>query len=91
MEHLSPAIRWGRENEAKAGKCYLEGSQADGEDMVAGLQPTGLHLLPEKSFLGASSDGKICNSVDTCCYGCLEIKYPYSIKGLLLLNSLPMK
>ena len=50
MEHLSPAIRWGRENEAKARKCYLEGSQADGEDIVAGLQPTGLHLLPEKAF-----------------------------------------
>ena len=25
LEHLPPAIRWGRESEAKARKCYLEG------------------------------------------------------------------
>lgn len=88
LEHLPPAIRWGRENEAKARKCYLEGRQAVGEDMV--VQPTGLHLLPEKSFLGASSDGKIlCKSVDTCCYGCLEIKCPYSIKGTVTIELTP--
>ena len=54
------------------------------------VQPTGLHLLPEKSFLGASSDGKIlCKSVDTCCYGCLEIKCPYSIKGTVTIELTP--
>ena len=36
--------------------------------------------MPEKAFLGASSDGLVtCISVDTCCLGCLEIKCPYSI------------
>ena len=54
------------------------------------VQPTGLHLLPDKSFLGASSDGKIlCKSVDTCCYGCLEIKCPYSIKGTVIIELTP--
>ena len=73
LEHLPPAIRWGKENEAKARQCYLEGRQAVGKDMV--VEPTGLHFLPDKSFLGASSDGKIlCKSVDTCCYGCLTIE-----------------
>ena len=90
LEHLPPAIRWGKENEAKARQCYLEGRQAVGEDMV--VQPTGLHLLPDKSFLGASSDGKIlCKSVDTCCYGCLEIKCPYSIKGIVTIELTPLE
>ena len=43
----------------------------------------GLHLMQEKAFLGASSDGLVtCTSVDTCCLGCLEInkiKCAYSI------------
>ena len=51
------------------------------------VQPTGLHLLPDKSFPGASSDGKIlCKNVDTCCYGCLEIKCPYSIKDIVTIE-----
>lgn len=88
LEHLPPAIRWGKENEAKARLCYLEDRQAAGEDMI--VQPTGLHLLPDKSFLGASSDGKIlCKSIDTCCYGCLEIKCPYSIKGTVTIELTP--
>ena len=41
----------------------------------------GLHLVPEKSYLQASSDGKVfCTSVDTCCTGCIDIKCPYSIE-----------
>ena len=88
LEHLPPAIWWGRENEAKARKCYLEGRQAVGEDMV--VQLAGLHLLSDKSFLGASSDWKVlCKSVDTCCYGCLEIKCPYSIKGTVTIELTP--
>jgi len=90
LRHLPPAMRWGKENEAKARECYLVNRQSVGEDMV--VQPTGLHLLPEKSFLGASSDGKIlCRSTDTCCYGCLEIKCPYSIKGAITIELTPME
>ena len=88
MEHIPPAMRWGKENEAKARQCYLENRQSIGEDMI--VQPTGLHLLPDKSFLGASSDGKIlCRSTDTCCYGCLEIKCPYSIKSTITIELTP--
>ena len=44
------------------------------------VKRSGLHFMPEKAFLGASSDGSVtCTSVDTCCLGCLEIKCPYSI------------
>ena len=80
----------GQKNEGKARQCYLEGRQAVGEDMM--VQVTGLYVLPDKSFLGASSDGKIlCKNVDTCCYGCLEIKCPYSIKGIVTIELTPFE
>ena len=38
------------------------------------MQPTGLHILPDTSFQGAPSDGKVLRkNVGTSCYGCLEI------------------
>jgi len=44
------------------------------------VKDSGLHLMPSKAYLGASSDSKVtCTSMDTCCSGCLEIKCPYSI------------
>ncbi len=77
-----PQIRWGRDNEPLACKCYLESRKTVGEDIV--FESAGLSLLQEKSYLGASSDGKlICKSVDTCCIECLEIKCPCSIEGSL--------
>ena len=81
MQHVPPQIRWDREKEDAAHKCYIANRKACGEDMV--VESTGLHLLPEKPYLGASSDGKVIytNIVDTCCIGCLEVKYPYSIEG----------
>ena len=83
-----PQIRWGRDNEPLARKCYLENRQAAGEDIV--FESAGLSLLAEKSYLGASSDGRLtCKSVDTCCIGCLEIKCPYSIKGSLTITLTP--
>ena len=86
--HLPPQIRWGRDNEPLACKCYLEDRKKLGEEMS--FEPTGLYLLPEKSYLGASSDGKLtCTSVDTCCIGCLEIKCPYSIDGQLTISLTP--
>ena len=58
LRHLPPALRWGQQNEIKARQCYVMNRQAFKEDMI--VEPTGLHLLPGKSFLGASSDGKFC-------------------------------
>ena len=46
--------------------------------------------MPEKAYLGASTDGKvICRSGDTCCTGCLEIKCPYSINGNITVEMSP--
>ena len=85
---VPPQIRWGRDNEPLARKCYLESWRTVGEDIV--FESAGLSLLQEKSYLGASSDGKlICKSVDTCCVGCLEIKCPYSIEGSLTISLTP--
>ena len=79
MQHVPPQIRWGKQNEDKARQLYIENRKAVGEIMQ--VTCCGLHLMPEKSYLGASSDGKVfCTSVDTCCTGCIEIKCPYSIE-----------
>ena len=59
---MPPQIRWGRDNESTACKHFLENRKANGEEMV--FEPSGLHLLPEKSYLGASSDGKLTNLLD---------------------------
>ena len=88
--HIPPQIRWGRNNEPLARKCYLENRQTAGEDIV--FESAGLSLLAEKPYLGASSDGRLtCKSVDACCIGCLEIKCPYSIKGSLTITLTPDK
>ena len=57
MKGLPPQICWGQENEDKAQRCYIENRKAAGETMVVKL--SGLHLMPEKAFLGASSDGLV--------------------------------
>ena len=54
MQHIPPQICWGRENEDAARKCYIANRKACGEDMV--VESTGLRPLPEKHYLGASSD-----------------------------------
>ena len=72
MQHVPPQIWWGKENENKARQLYIENRLAVGE--VLEVTPSGLHLMVEKPFLGASSDGKVhCSSVDTCCFGCIEM------------------
>ena len=54
------------------------------------FESTALYLLTEKFFLGVPSDGKLlCTSVDTCCYGCLEMKCSYSIDGTVTVNLIP--
>ena len=63
LKNLPPQMRWGRENKVKARKCYIEDRQAAGEMMT--VAPSGLHLMPEKAYLGASSDGLvICSNVN---------------------------
>jgi len=56
------------------------------------VEQSGLHLMPEKVYLGASSDGQVtCTSIDTCCIGCLEIKCPYSIDKCITIEMLPIE
>ena len=56
------------------------------------FEPSGLHLLPEKSYLGASSDGKLtCLTSDTNYIGYLEIKCPYSIDGTSTVSMKPLE
>ena len=86
---MPPQMRWGKDNESTARKLYLENRKSCGEEMI--FEPSGLHLLPEKSYLGTSSDGKLtCKSADTCCNGCLEIKCPYSIGGMITISMKPL-
>ena len=88
LKKIPPQIRWGRENEAKARHCYIENRRQCGEDMV--VEASGLHLLPNKSFIGASPDGRIlCRNIDTCNHGCLEIKCPYSINHNVTVTMTP--
>ena len=78
MKTLPPQILWGRQNEQKAIRCYIDNHLAVGEEMT--FTPSGLHLMSDKSYLGASSDGIVlCANVDTLCRGCVEVKCPYSI------------
>ena len=88
MQHVPPQIRWGRENEDAARKCYIAYRKTCGEDLF--VESTGLHLLPEKPYLGASSDGRVIyRNIDTCCIGCLEVKCPYSIEGNVTVELTP--
>ena len=88
MKRLPPQICWDQENEDKARRCYIENRHVAGETMI--VKQSGSHLMPEKVFLGASSDGLVtCTSVDTCCLGCLEIKFPYSIDKFITAEMTP--
>ena len=79
MMKLPPQICWGKENE----------NRRDAGELMEVL-PTELHLMPEKAYLGALTDGKfVCRSVDTCCTGCLEVKCPYSIDGNITVKMSP--
>ena len=79
-------MRWGKDNEETVCKIYVENRAA--EDMI--VTCSGLHLLAEKSYLGASPDGLVlCSSVDTLCNGCLEIKCPYYIEGCVSVEFAP--
>uniref|UniRef100_A0A1X7V7U8 YqaJ viral recombinase domain-containing protein n=1 Tax=Amphimedon queenslandica TaxID=400682 RepID=A0A1X7V7U8_AMPQE len=86
-KYFPPQIRWGRDNEPRALKYYLESQLAIGEEML--FEPAGLSLLPEKAYLGASSDGKLTHKSSNTCIGCLEIQCPYSIDGFLTISLTP--
>ena len=54
------------------------------------VEECGLHLLPECSFLGASSDGTVIDSsLDDLCCGCLEIKCPFSCNNRPVMDISP--
>lgn len=90
IKSLTPAMRWGKENEDNARQRYIHNRSTVGEDMV--VTSCGLHLMAEKSYLGASPDGLVlCRSVDTLCNGCLEIKCPYSINGFVTVELSPQR
>ena len=88
MMKVPPQIRWGKNNKDRAYKLYIEDRQRCGEDME--VEASGLHLMADRSLIGASSDGKVlCRNVDTCNRGCLEIKCPYSINGHITVSMTP--
>jgi len=56
------------------------------------IKESGLHLIPDKAYLGASSNGLVtCTSVDLCCHGWLEIKRPYCIDKVTTVEMSPME
>jgi len=56
------------------------------------VKKCGLHFLPDKSYLGASSDGLVtCTNADTNCQGCLEIESPYSTDKVVTVEMSPME
>ena len=56
------------------------------------VEASGLHLIPDKGFTVASSDGKVlCRNADTCSQGCLEIKCPCSISGKVTVSISPIE
>ena len=73
-------MRWGKDNEKTVRRMYVENRAAESETMT--VTCSGLHLMVDKSNLGASPDGLVlCYSVDNLCNDCLKIKCPYSIGG----------
>ena len=77
-----------RSNQVAASKCCIANRKACGEDMV--VASTRLRLLPEKPYLGASSDGMVVyTNIVTCCIGCLEVKCPYSIEDNVITELAP--
>jgi len=85
---LAPALRWGRDNEPRARQAYINHMNTHGHQIV--VEECGLHLHPDYSYLGASSDGKVVDSsLDTLCCGCLEIKCAFSVNNTPVMNMTP--
>ena len=71
-----PALQYGHEMEEEARQHYLEEMKRLGHKDVK-VEPCGLFLMQNKSFLGASPDAVV--SYSCCGKGVLESKCPYSI------------
>ena len=86
----TPAMKWGRDNEEKTHKMYIQERETAGEKMS--VRETGLTLCPTMSYIGASVDGYVtCHSVDTCCCGALKIKCPFSIDNESVVHLTPQQ
>ena len=84
-----PSIKWGVKNEPKARDEYIKHMKSKGHDIS--WRHSGLNLHPAYAFIGASTDGKVADSLlDTNTLGCLEIKCPYSIDNSSLLELSPL-
>ena len=84
---LTPAMRWGKNNEERARIKYVANRREADEVMT--VCPTGLSLHPSM-YLGASADGYImCHSVNTNCCGCLKINCPFSIDSKPVIDLTP--
>ena len=75
-----PALQYGHEMEEEARQHYLEEMKRLGHKDVK-VEPCGLFVMQNKSFLGASPDAVV--SCSCCGTGVLEIKCPYSIANLI--------
>ena len=73
---MSPAIKWGRDNEGTARAEYKKFAMERHTSFA--VEITGLHVNPTYPHLGASPDGLI--SCSCCGDGLLEIKCPYSVR-----------
>lgn len=86
----TPSLTWGREHETVARECYVKRMQALGHKHI-NVQPSGLSLLPEHSFLGASADGIITNHKHHDSPGVLEIKCPFSVMKSIIVKMTPFQ
>lgn len=82
---MPAAVRWGRDNEGKGREAYqlLQPNSS--------VTASGLHIHAEHSFLGASTDGKVLETAPdgTTSTGCLEIKCPFSVSSVSILDRTP--
>ncbi|KAH7977911.1 hypothetical protein HPB49_003938 [Dermacentor silvarum] len=69
---------YGIANEAKALQRYEEALRNTGRDVQ--LQCTGLFVNPEYPWLGASPDANVYDPSEDPPWGCVEVKFPYSLK-----------
>ena len=90
MSGTPPAIKWGIEKESVARAAYIMRMQQCGHKDIQ-CSPTGLTLMPQHSYIGASGDGVISGHRHHSDKGVLEIKCPYSIQGNIVYDMSPLQ
>lgn len=76
------ATKYGSENEEVAVLSYTAYQHCNGHSELV-VSASGFHIHPTYSFLGASPDGSVHDPSDLQQpFGFLEVKCPYSVKGL---------